>query len=121
MHPKKRCEKCGRLISKSRLRINRINKEIWCKRCFRKYGENRFYAPESFAVSKYNLTLQEKQEVYRQLRRKGYSYERARNQIAYEIRWLRNSLKRKQEWKRKKIWEKKQQELNRKKFLEGLR
>ena len=42
-----RCEKCGRLISKSRLRINRINKEIWCKRCFRKYGENRFYAPES--------------------------------------------------------------------------
>ena len=42
---KVRCDKCERLLRTRCLRQHRVNGQMWCKACLKKYGENKFYNP----------------------------------------------------------------------------
>jgi len=62
---KKNCQKCGVLYRTRCLRPHRLNKELWCRLCLIRYGENKFYTPQesitkkSDTIGKWNMTDRE--------------------------------------------------------------
>ncbi len=73
MQKKEKCEKCKRTIRYSKLRENKLTKEIMCLRCLNKYGENKYYSPlkrkGNKLISNFNITDFEKKVL---LRRKNF-------------------------------------------------
>lgn len=115
---KKECEKCGRKVRPRCLHIHKPRGERRCGRCIKKYGQNKFYIPkEERRKGKFELTMDERQALFRVLISKGLNEEQAKFRINNRQRYLRgfkrNSIM-------NKIKEKESRENLKKKFLEGL-
>jgi hypothetical protein len=113
---KNKCEKCGRLYRTRNLREHRVTKEIWCRICLKKYGENPFYIPQIKKGGKvdmiktYGMTRQEAQMRYKEYLRRGLSPDEAGRKLAIHLSIMKNLQLRRR-----------QSQINKQKFLEGLK
>jgi len=124
------CKKCGRKIKKKNLREHKITKELWCKRCLNRYGENSFYFnpnitfKEQIRVGKYTINKDEKKALVSSLRSSGMNYFDAWKEVNITGNYLSKrkrtlKVKRMVELRNKKEQEKKESELN-KNFIKGM-
>lgn len=117
MNPKSNCEKCGRILTTRKLRQHKVTGEMWCKRCLKKYGENKFYvAPRNNFISNFSISETERKVLGR---KKGWE------RVNKDCAMLRNIRKKKRFEDYKKIREnkskKKYEDKLNKKFVEGLK
>jgi hypothetical protein len=104
MSIKKECAKCKKVYNQKKLRINRVNGELWCRICLNRFGENKFnFNTENFPlrsgnkyrVSKYKIDGEEKRILKGILKRNGFSEESAIKRINTDNYLMRKTKKEK--------------------------
>ena len=130
MRPKEKCEKCGNVFQKCKLRKHKITKELWCKQCINKYGENKFNFnskipfKENNKISKFRITHNEKKMLVKSLQNQGVDYKDAWRRVNSNSRALSRMKivyfnKKKEEAIKESFEKKRKLELN-KAFLQGI-
>jgi hypothetical protein len=109
--------------------FNRIKNETICRKCNRTIGSNIFYVPfterKKDFIGKFSMSNEERRRLYGQLIRQGMNPEEAGRKISFTINYMKGNYFRKKGLKKiKELREQKKKqmkELNKKKFLEGLK
>ncbi|MFA6074070.1 MAG: hypothetical protein WC758_08185 [Candidatus Woesearchaeota archaeon] len=127
MSIKEKCEKCGKIYNKKKLRPNKLTGELWCKICLNRYGENKFNlhpndfplrSGNKYRVSKYKIDGEEKRILTDILKHNGLSEESAIKRINADNYLMKKAKKQKL---KEDFKVRNDNELNKKKFVDGLK
>ena len=97
--PKLKCPNCKRKLNTNCFVFNRILKKDICHQCNKKIGTNPFYTPDygkrKGFIGKFNINEQEKKLLITNLIKKGVSYKEAKRRIANDVKVLSEMKKKK--------------------------
>lgn len=95
MNKKKQCPECGVTYTLHCFKYNPIKDKKLCGRCHNKIGTNKFYFPEIKGEKRFNkhnnydLTLNEKQALFKELISQGINEDVAKKRVNNRCRYVR--------------------------------